>query len=191
MSNVHHDTNHVIRAIRPDEWEKVRDLRITSLKDPAAPVAFLETVEQAEAREDTFWQDRAAGSSHGGAARQFVAEAPDGSWSGSVVMLVEQAGAADFFEGEIAMDQGHLVGVYVRPEYRGTGLTEALFDTALDWAWSLESPALERVRLFVHEDNGRAQAFYRRAGFTFTGTVVPMPEGDGAMELELAIPRPE
>lgn len=108
-----------------------------------------------------------------------------------MVMLVEQAGAADFFEGEIAMDQGHLVGVYVRPEYRGTGLTEALFDTALDWAWSLESPALERVRLFVHEDNGRAQAFYRRAGFTFTGTVVPMPEGDGAMELELAIPRPE
>jgi GNAT superfamily N-acetyltransferase len=181
---------HVIRQIRADEWEKVRDLRIESLKDPAAPVAFLETVEQAEARDDAFWQDRARRAADSDAVRQFVAEAPDGSWHGSVTVLVERAGGDDLFEGRIAVDQGHLVGVYVRPEHRGTGLTEALFAAALDWSWSREEPVLERVRLFVHEDNGRAQAFYLKSGFTATGGVVPMPGGDGAMELELAIGRP-
>ncbi|MER7762038.1 GNAT family N-acetyltransferase [Streptomyces sp. NPDC097619] len=183
--------DHVIRPIRADEWEKVRDLRIEALKDPAAPIAFLETVAQAESRDDAFWKDRAEGAATGPVVRQFVAEDPEGDWVGSVTVLVERAGAEDLLEGEITHDQGHLVGVYVRPEHRGTGLTEALFAAALDWCWGLAEPRLERVRLFVHEDNGRAQAFYQRAGFAFAGTVVPVPGGDGAMELELSVPRPE
>ncbi|WP_327132662.1 GNAT family N-acetyltransferase [Streptomyces sp. NBC_01343] len=180
----------VMRAVRADEWEKVKELRITALNDPAAPVAFLETLEQARARPDEFWQDRAKGASHGRHARQFVAEAPDGQWAGSVTVLVEKAGAIDFFERAIEQTQGHLVGVFVRPEQRGTGLTEGLFAAALEWAWSLEGPALERVRLFVHEENARAAAFYRRFGFRATGEVLPVPADPGAKELEYVLPRP-
>ncbi|MFI6148092.1 GNAT family N-acetyltransferase [Streptomyces sp. NPDC051109] len=183
-------SEYVMRAVRADEWEKVKELRITALKDPAAPVAFLETLDQAEARTDEFWQDRASGASHGRRARQFVAEAPDGQWAGSVTVLVEEGGTTDFFERAVEQTQGHLVGVFVRPEQRGTGLTEALFATALDWAWSLEGPALERVRLFVHEDNPRAAAFYRRFGFRPTGEVLPVPADPGAKEFEYVLPRP-
>ncbi|MER7465823.1 GNAT family N-acetyltransferase [Streptomyces sp. NPDC097981] len=181
---------YVMRPVRADEWEKVKDLRIAALKDPAAPVAFLETLAQAEARTDEFWQDRAKGASHGRHARQFVAEAPDGEWVGSVTLLVEEGGTSDFFERPIEQTQGHLVGVFVRAEQRGTGLTEALFSAALDWAWSLEGPALERVRLFVHEDNQRAGAFYRRFGFRASGQVVPMPGNSDSKELEYVFPRP-
>ncbi|WP_030157144.1 GNAT family N-acetyltransferase [Streptomyces sp. NRRL S-244] len=181
---------YVMRAVRADEWEKVKELRITALKDPAAPVAFLETLDQAEARTDEFWQDRANGASHGRHARQFVAEAPDGEWVGSVTVLVEEGGTTDFFERVVEQTQGHLVGVFVRPEQRGTGLTEGLFAAALDWAWSLEGPALERVRLFVHEDNARAAAFYRRFGFRATGEVLPVPADPGATEFEYVLPRP-
>ncbi|MCB5166242.1 GNAT family N-acetyltransferase [Streptomyces bambusae] len=187
---IEQQTQCVVRAVRADEWERVRDLRIEALKDPAAPVAFLETLAQAEGREDSFWQDRAAGASHGTSVRQFIAEDADGTWVGSVTLLVERAGDQDFFEGKIEGDQGHLVGVYVRPEHRGTGVIEALCEAALEWGFGLEEPVLERVRLFVHEDNGRAQAFYQRFGFEFAGNAVPFPEGDGAMELELAIARP-
>lgn len=181
---------HVIRPIRADEWAKVKELRIAALRDPAAPVAFLETLEQAEGRTDEFWQERTAGGSAGRRIRQFVAEAPDGEWNGSVTVLVEEGGTTDIFEGAIEQTQGHLVGVFVRPGQRGTGLTEALFEAALEWAWSLEEPALERVRLFVHEDNARAGAFYRRFGFEATGKIVPMPTDPSAKELEYVFARP-
>ncbi|MEV0416548.1 GNAT family N-acetyltransferase [Streptomyces sp. NPDC050448] len=181
---------HVVRQVRADEWQKVKELRIAALQDPAAPVAFLEALAQAEARTDEFWQDRAQGASHGRHARQFVAEGPDGQWAGSVTVLVEEGGTTDFFEQPIEQTQGHVVGVFVRAEQRGTGLTEALFAAALDWAWSLEGPGLERVRLFVHEDNARAAAFYRRFGFRASGQVVPAPGNAGAKELEYVISRP-
>ncbi|MBT2405295.1 GNAT family N-acetyltransferase [Streptomyces sp. ISL-86] len=181
---------HVIRPVRADEWEKVKELRIDALNDPAAPVAFLDTAEQAEARSDEFWQDRAQGASHGRHARQFVAEAGDGAWDGSVTVLVEESGTVDFFERPIEQTQGHLVGVFVRPQWRGTGLTEGLFAAALEWAWSLEGPALERVRLFVHDGNARAGAFYRRFGFEASGHVVPVPGDPSAKELEYVFRRP-
>ncbi|WP_043194297.1 GNAT family N-acetyltransferase [Streptomyces sp. NRRL F-2664] len=182
---------YVIRPVRADEWEKVKELRIAGLKDPAAPVAFLETVQEAEGHPDEFWQGRAQGASHGRAARQFVAEAAaDGRWDGSVTVLVEERGTVDFFDHPVEQTQGHVVGVFVRPEQRGTGLTEALFTAALEWAWGLEEPALERVRLFVHEDNARAAAFYRKYGFEPTGHVVPMPGHPEARELEYVLRRP-
>ncbi|MFJ9766395.1 GNAT family N-acetyltransferase [Streptomyces erythrochromogenes] len=184
------EVQYVIRPVRTDEWEKVKELRIAGLKDPAAPVAFLETVEQAEGHPDEFWQGRAEGASHGRAARQFVAEGADGRWVGTVSVLVEEGGTVDFFDQAVESTQGHLVGVFVRPEQRGTGLTEALFAAALEWAWGLEQPVLERVRLFVHEDNGRAGAFYRKYGFEATGTVVPVPGNPAAKEQEYALRRP-
>ena len=182
--------NHVIRSIRSDEWAEVKDLRLTSLRDPVAHLAFLETYEEAAARPDAFWQERAAGAAEGRAERrQFVAVGQGGVWDGSVAVLVEEAGERDFFGGVVERRQGHLVGVYVRPEHRGSeiGVTGALFDAALEWAWE---SGLERVRLFVHEKNGRAEAFYRKAGFLPSGVIVPTPGRSGDRDLEFVIARP-
>lgn len=181
---------YVIRGVRAEDWAKVKELRIAALRDPAAPVAFLETLEEGEGRSDEFWQGRAAGAALGGRVRQFVAEGAGGEWVGTVTVLIEEAGTDDIFDGEIEQTQGHLVGVFVRPEQRGIGLTEELFAAALEWAWGLEEPVLERVRLFVHEENARAGAFYRRFGFVPSGKVVPMPTDPSAKELEYVFPRP-
>ncbi|MFF3216626.1 GNAT family N-acetyltransferase [Streptomyces sp. NPDC002886] len=181
---------YVIRPIRAEEWDKVKELRLAALRDPAAPVAFLETLEQGEAKSDDSWRERAAGGATGRHIRQFIAEGPDGEWVGTVSMIVEAAGTADFFDGEVEQDQAHLVGVFVRPAQRGIGLTEELFGAALEWAWGLEEPVLARVRLFVHEQNARAEAFYRRFGFVPSGKVVPMPTDPSAKELEYVFPRP-
>ncbi|MCX4779407.1 GNAT family N-acetyltransferase [Streptomyces sp. NBC_01264] len=181
---------YVIRGVRAEDWAKVKELRIAALRDPVAPVAFLQSLEEVEGLSDGFWQDRAGGAALGGRVRQFVAEGAGGEWVGTVTVLIEEAGTADLFDGEIEQTQGHLVGVFVRPEQRGTGLTEALFDAALEWSWALEEPVLARVRLFVHEENGRAAAFYRRFGFVPSGKVVPMPTDPSAKELEYVFPRP-
>ncbi|MFJ8312277.1 MULTISPECIES: GNAT family N-acetyltransferase [unclassified Streptomyces] len=182
--------DYLIRPVRAEEWLRMKELRLVALADPAAPVAFLETTEQALERPDSFWQERTAGVSHGTSARQFVAEAADGELVGTVVVLVEQVGAKDIFGIEIASPQAHLVGVFVRAEHRGAGLTERLFKDAMEWAWSLEEPAIERIRLYVHEDNPRAQGFYRKIGFVPTGVSVPLNGDAGGVDFEMEVVRP-
>ncbi|MGW5851475.1 GNAT family N-acetyltransferase [Streptomyces sp. NPDC055254] len=182
-------SDYVVRPVRGDEWEKVKELRMTALRDPVAPIAFLDTEQKAAAQPDAFWQQRAERVAQGRGCRQFVAEAGDGRWVGSVTVLVEAEGSTDYFEQVVAQEQGHVVGVFVHPEQRGTGLGERLFTAALEWAWSLEAPALERVRLFVHEDNGRAEAFYQRFGFVASGMVL-LAGDSGAKEREYVYGRP-
>ncbi|MFI6697211.1 GNAT family N-acetyltransferase [Streptomyces sp. NPDC050433] len=179
-----------VRAVRADEWGRAKELRLDALRDPAAPVAFLETYEDAVERPDSFWRERTERSAQGTSARQFVAEPTDGVWAGSVVALVERRGSADALGGVSAYDQVHLVAVYVRPEHRGAGLLKELFEAAAAWAWSLEEPRVERVRLYVDERNGRARAAYRKLGFMPTGVTVPVENDPSAREFELAVSRP-
>ena len=105
---------------------------------------------------------------------------------GTLTVLIEEAGTTDLAGFPIERRQGHVIGVFMRSDHRGIGLTEVLFDAALEWAWER---GVERVRLIVHEDNGRAQAFYRRAGFTFSGRSVPLVQRPGEVELEFVLER--
>ncbi len=177
-----------IRAIRSDEWEAVKRLRLVALRDPVAYIAFFETYEDALARPDSFYQDRAARSAEEpSGARQFIAEAPDGEWVGSLTVLVEEAGSTDLAGFAIERRQGHVVGVFVRPEHRGNGLIKALFDAGVAWA---RERGVERVRLLVHEKNPRAQGAYRKAGFVPSGVVVPFFKDETENEVEFVLEQP-
>lgn len=182
--------DHTIRSVRADEWQQARELRLEALQDPAAPIAFLDTYDQAVARPDSHWQERTAGNAAGESSIEFIAEGPDGTWAGSLTVLVELPGAEGSFGGEAAVPQTHVVGVYVRPEHRASGVSRALFEAALEWSWALSEPPVERVRLFVHEQNDRARAFYRKTGFEPTGLTIPLQDDPSQKEYELAIVRP-
>lgn len=164
----------------------MKELRLASLQDPLAHLAFLETYEHALTLPDSFWQERAAGAAEGTTERQqFVAELTDGSWGGSVAVLTERAGERDYFGDTVEQDQGAVVGVYVRPEHRGSGMAVGLLEAALGWSWQR---GYARVRLHVHEDNHRAAARYRKTGFVESGVVV---EGEAGREVEYVYVRPE
>ncbi|MEU6221928.1 GNAT family N-acetyltransferase [Streptomyces sp. NPDC047022] len=179
--------SHVIRPVRPEEWPAVRELRLTSLQDPVAHLAFLDTYDAAVARPDSFWRERAEGASEAAAeAHQFVAETADGTWAGTLTVLMEKAGTTDWAGFSVDRTQGHVVGVYVRPSHRGTGLLKELLDAGLEWAWG---QGAERVRLIVHEDNARAAASYRKAGFAPSGVTVPLSGHTEESELEMVIER--
>ncbi|MET8685630.1 GNAT family N-acetyltransferase [Streptomyces sp. NPDC004732] len=186
---------HVIRAVRHEDWARIKALRLDALRDPVAHLAFHETREQAAAQPDGFWQDRAAGAAEGRTVRQFVAETAEtmgtaeGRWLGTVSVLVEQPGVECFFGDVPEVLQTHIVGVFVRPEARGTGLAEDLLRAALEWSWSLTEPPVERVRLFVHEDNARAEAMYGKVGFKRTGHSVPAAADPARSDSELALLR--
>ena len=180
----------VVRAIRSEDWEQAKALRLAALRDPLAPVAFLETYEQAVTEPDAFWQQRTDRGAEGESVRQFVAEQPGGGLVGTVSVLVERAGADAGFGSAAQSDQTHVVGVFVLPQYRGQGVADELFRQAIDWSWTRNEPRIDRVRLYVHEANPRAAAFYRRVGFVPSGGTVPVQGDASAVELEYEIRRP-
>jgi RimJ/RimL family protein N-acetyltransferase len=60
---------------------------------------------------------------------------------------------------------------------------EAMLTAAESWAREV---ALHRLRLYVHEDNRRARAAYRRLGLVDTGGILPYPPDPSRVEQELA-----
>ncbi|MDQ8702796.1 GNAT family N-acetyltransferase [Streptomyces sp. LHD-70] len=133
------------------------------------PLAFSETYDVASTWPEQFWKDRTAKGAQGGPHRQFIAEGPTGVWVGTVTVLVEEPGSLDVTGRRIERRQAHLVAVFVRPEHRGGDITRGLFRAAVDWARA--EAGVERVRLMVNRENGRAEAFYRKAGFVRVAVV--------------------
>lgn len=157
-----------MRASRGTDWRRYRDLRLTALRDPMAPVAFFEPYEEALRRTADGWRQQAEPQK---GRTTFVGEAPDGTWAGMVTAVRHDDGHV------------HVVGVYVAPEHRGAGLAEALMRAAIEWAGERE------VRLDVHENNGRAARFYHRLGFRPTGHIEPDPRDPRLYARELTLRR--
>ena len=61
--------------------------------------------------------------------------------------------------------------LYVDPEHRGTGVADALLESAVDLAGDQDLP-LDRLLLDVDPENERASAFYERFGFEPWGEIV-------------------
>lgn len=167
-----------VRQVRLEDWARLRDLRLEMLAD--TPLAYLETLEQARAKPDADWRQRArrgAGLAGGAPTATFVAEQPDGRWVGQMAGYLDAPGSA------------MLVAVYVAPAARGraAGVADALLDAVVGWA----TGHARLLRLLVHEDNGRARAFYRRRGFTETGRTEPYELDPTAREIEMALPLPD
>ncbi|MCW0200123.1 GNAT family N-acetyltransferase [Sphingopyxis sp.] len=68
-------------------------------------------------------------------------------------------------EGHPTGDATELHQLYVAPEAKGTGVAAALMDWGI--AWARERASI--LYLSVFTENPRAQAFYRRYGFTDIG----------------------
>ncbi|MET9221188.1 GNAT family N-acetyltransferase [Streptomyces sp. NPDC008079] len=169
-----------IRPVAPAEWQRIRALRLAALQDPVSSMAFARTFEEEAALSDTVWQRRASGAG----SQQFVAidrdavRKPDetdghqgGAWVGMLTVVVERP---DYFS---------VNAVYLVPETRGTGLAERLFAAAIAWAWD----RTDRVYLWVHQDNGRAESFYQRFGFIRTGETMKYPLNPSETEYEMVL----
>jgi ribosomal protein S18 acetylase RimI-like enzyme len=150
----------------------LRDLRLEMLAD--TPEAYVETLENARAADEAEWRFRARRASS----------------VGNVGVVAVDRGA-DLFVGTMSAyadaDRGRtwLVAVYVAPDYRGRehGVADAMLDAVERWATERGDAELS---LEVHEDNARAQAFYRRRGYRFTGGSRPYDLDETQAELEMS-----
>lgn len=172
------DPGIVIRRVRADEGPQVRELRLEALADSVAEIAFLETTEQALARPEAEWRERAEKNATSDEQAGFVALL-DEEHVGSVVVFPRRAGEPDYFQRVPEVDTATLVGVYVSPRVRGRGVIDALIRAAQDWARDAGYPELT---LDVHERNEVAIASYRRAGFEIVGEFT----GDDGREIAMS-----
>ena len=161
-----------VRPVVEDDWREVKALRLEMIAD--TPVAYLESLAQAAAHRDGFWQNRARNGSTDSSIT-VVAVTGHGRWVGSMTALVFEDGGDPW-----------LVGVYVAPDARGAaaGVTDALLGRVEDWSRTRGSALL----LEVNEDNPRAIAAYRKRGFVETGRSRPYPLDPRLRELEMRKP---
>lgn len=166
-----------VRRVRLHEWRQVRDLRIEATGDPAASIAFLTTAEEERSRDDEFWRERTAGAALGETAAQFIADTGE-RWVGTATVLIREPGTRDHLGVLVTARRADVVGVYVAPAHRGTGVLSHLFAAAADW---VRDAGIEALMLDVHRDNDRARRAYTKVGFVptgvaFTGAIGPEVE---------------
>lgn len=158
-------------AVTEADWERWRDLRLRMLAD--TPTAFAETLGHALEQDEEEWRFRASRTCAPGSFARVAVDEATGEWVGTMSAYTSPA------------DGLFLVGVFVDARVRGAGVSGALLDAVLTWARA--QPGADGVRLHVHEDNLRAQAFYLRKGFVATGVRTPYGLDPTREELEMRL----
>jgi GNAT superfamily N-acetyltransferase len=162
-------SNVAIRAVRADEWRRVRDIRLRSLED--APDAFGSTIADERSLPDRAWIERTERSALVGDSAAYIAETPAG-WIGFVMARVE---AED-------RTRSGLFGLWVDPAARAAGVGMALTEAVITWA---REQGARTLALWVVASNSAAIRIYRRAGFEETGNTMPMPRKPELMEIQM------
>ncbi|WP_129841717.1 GNAT family N-acetyltransferase [Streptomyces sp. RFCAC02] len=155
---------YTVRRTAREDWWEFRALRLAALRDPVAPLAFYEAYEEAIRLPRSEWERRAADDE----TVTLIGETEAGEWGGMLGHYRRY--------GRVTV-----VGVYVLPAHRGTGLAHSLMETVVEGAAGRE------IRLRVHEDNTRAARFYRSLGFTAISEVQREPGAPGYRTYELAL----
>ncbi len=162
----------ILRA-EPEDWERLRDIRLRALQD--APEAFGSTHEREAAHTEDAWRNFAIGWE--GTARQaaFVATDDDGGWLGVALGAVRQADTS----------LANLYAMWVDPAARGMGAGRRIVEAVATWA---AGTGAERLELCVTESNEVAVALYRTAGFEPTGGRGELRPGSGVTTVTLRRP---
>jgi GNAT superfamily N-acetyltransferase len=152
-----------IRRASVGDIAALRALRIEALTD--APEAFGSTLEREFARTPADWQRWFSPGT------VFFLEV-DGAPRGMA------CGVPDKTESEI----GHLMAMWVHPDFRKTGGADDLVAAVKQWA---AETGKREVRLQVAEGNARARRCYERSGFQLTGKSGFL-ESTGAPDVQMA-----
>jgi RimJ/RimL family protein N-acetyltransferase len=144
-----------IRPTREADAEAYRELRLVGLQ--AHPEAFGADYEGSAARPIEFWRERMRGGAGGPQGVTYVAEAAG-----------ELIGMTSLVRNELPKTRhaAHIYGVYTRPDWRGTGVADALLDACVAYAGEL---GLRLLKLGVVTSNAGAIRLYLRHGFGVYG----------------------
>jgi RimJ/RimL family protein N-acetyltransferase len=142
-----------IRVALSSDVIPYRDLRLFALQD--APTAFSADYQAHLSRPMSFWEGRLNFDEYG------------------VIFFAEHAGSLIGMTGIRQRESpktkhsAEIFSVYVRPEWRGLHIAEALLDGCVQWAKARE---VNILKLGVMATNSSAVRCYQRCGFKIYGT---------------------
>lgn len=166
MSNVPKDLNGVGIAIATSEdWERVRDVRITALAD--APFAFGSRLEEEQDRPESFWRTNLE---RQGAATFFA------------IQDDETVGLVRTFLAPEDVTSARLVSMWVAPHARGQGIGRQLVAAVIEWAQHHHATS---VQLWVTETNAPARRLYESCGFVLSCGRQKLPSDPSLSEVAM------
>lgn len=148
-----------IRLVTEKDWHTLKTIRLAALLD--APTAFGVSHASAAAQSDAQWRERAAAAGRGGTAFWLAFDDVAGSADAA---HATQAPAGMIGAGVDGGGRYNLIGMWLRPERRGSGAAARLVDAVKARAVALGHA---RVVLDVAPENTRAARFYANQDFTF------------------------
>ena len=156
-----------VRPVTPEDSVALRELRLEALR--LHPIALTSDLAEAEARPAESWSELCARAGGGGGEVVFVADSGGGALAG-------MAGVFTMKTPKLA-HVGTVWGVYVRDDFRGRGVGDALVRACIQWA---RAKGLVTLRLSVVERNEAAVRCYERCGFVRQGVEPMAVSGKGS-----------
>jgi GNAT superfamily N-acetyltransferase len=156
----------VIRQLGPDDWEFIREVRLSALSD--TPDWFWATYQEEVDKPEAWW-------------RNFVAA---GAW---FIAFQEDAPvgiAAALRDPQLAEAERQLVSMWVTPEARNRGIGSQLVDVVKEWC---RRDGATELQLMVTSGNSAAARLYERCGFRATSKAIPHPRDSRLEEHELRV----
>lgn len=166
-----------LRRLGPDDWRTFRDLRLAMLTE--SPDAFWSSVARERVYDEARWRSMLGGRP-GVTTAAFAGAEPVGLASGKPAPPREPG--AEPPAGEL-----ELVGMWVAPEMRGTGVADLLVRDVTAWA---AAAGYRVLALWYTDGNARARRFYERAGFTATTETEPHPTRPDLRGRRMIMPLP-
>jgi len=145
--------NVIVREGIISDAEQYRQLRLDALQD--SPTSFTADYSVNSERPMSFWEDRLMPNENGSI---YFAEHANVL----IGMMAIQRG-----ESSKTKHSANILSVFVRPEWRGLHLVEALIEACIEWA---KSKDVNILKLGVNAANTSAVRAYQRCGFTIYGT---------------------
>jgi ribosomal protein S18 acetylase RimI-like enzyme len=163
------NSNVAIRAVRANEWLRVRDIRLRALEE--SPDAFGAAFADERSLPDRVWIERTESSARREESAAFLAETTDG-WIGFVMARLDDEDRT----------RAGMFGLWVDPASRATGVGLALTEAVIEWA---RARGASTLALWVVASNLAAIELYRRVGFDETGNSMPMPRKPDLREIRM------
>jgi RimJ/RimL family protein N-acetyltransferase len=150
-----------IRAMEPDDWASVRQMRLAALK--SSPGSYSLSYDEAASWPEEFWRAEIKGDDH----RIF------GLFDGKELIGIT---AAFTWRGDKTGKTALLAMSYIAPAYRKQGLSRKLYDARLNWIAG--QPQFRKVIVGHRASNEASRRANQRYGFVQTGrTANAWPDG--------------
>ena len=156
-----------IRRLGPDDVEQFRACRRDMLRDN--PTAFYTAYEEEEPWSLEIFRKKFLDSG------DLAVIAAFGAFDGEHLIGTTRIYQEDRIKRRHKMN---VVGVFVKPEYRGQRISSRLIEVAIAYARTVEG--IERIELSVESRNAVAKALYASFGFETWGTEPALVKYEGA-----------